>query len=118
MFTLGRFGNQADHFLGSMAFAKGLNRTLILPPWIEYRKYETKSLQVPFDKYFKVEPLQEYHPVITMADFMKSLSPSIWTNKVSFCYTERIGLDGLGGKGCNAKDGNPFKSFWDEVRQN
>lgn len=74
----GRFGNQADHFLGSLSFAHSLNRTLVLPPWIEYPRYQPTSSQIPFDKYFRVEPLEEYHRVITMEKFMQDYGQSLW----------------------------------------
>jgi peptide-O-fucosyltransferase len=101
--------------LGSLSFAHALNRTLILPPWVEYRKGEVKSIQVPFKTYFKVEALQEYTKVITMEDFMANLADDLWPpeKRASFCYSERAKLDGTSTNSCNAKEGNPFFSFWD-----
>ncbi|XP_038206401.1 GDP-fucose protein O-fucosyltransferase 1 [Zerene cesonia] len=109
---MGRFGNQADHFLGALQFSKGLNRTLILPPWVEYRYGEIKSLQIPFDTYFDIVSLQSYHKVISMENFMHDYAPEIWppNKRIAFCYTQRIGdLE----NSCNAKSGNPFGPFWD-----
>ncbi|KAF8770068.1 GDP-fucose protein O-fucosyltransferase 1 like protein [Argiope bruennichi] len=107
---MGRFGNQADHFLGALAFAHALNRTLALPPWVEYKPGHSRSVQIPFDTYFKVEPLQQYHRVITMEYFMQNIAPIIWPKgkRKVFCYMARGGSDH-----CNAKDGNPFGPFWD-----
>lgn len=109
---MGRFGNQADHFLGALAFAKGLDRTLVLPPWVEYRTGQSKSVQVPFGTYFDVESLVEYHRVVTMEDFFAQLASEVWpkSQRISFCYTERPGEEA---KSCNAKNGNPFGPFWD-----
>ena len=108
----GRFGNQADHYLGAIAFAKGLDRTLILPPWVEYHKGEPRSDQVPFAHYFNVSIVAEYHRVIPMEEFMETLADEIWPQekRVAFCYGFRKGPVS---ESCNAKDGNPFGPFWD-----
>lgn len=118
---MGRFGNQMEQFLGALAFAKGLNRTLVLPHLIEYRIGETRSIQIPFDKYFQVEPLLDYHRVVLMQEFMDKLAPTVWPaeERVSFCYMERNPITKEGEvenaeRSCNAKSGNPFGPFWDE----
>lgn len=104
--------------MGSLAFAKALDRTLILPPWVEYRKGEMRSVQVPFDTYFDVDALKTYHRVILMEDFMRDLAPTIWPveKRISFCYMERKPMYSKGDDlkpACHAKEGNPFGPFWD-----
>lgn len=108
---MGRFGNQAEQFLGSLSFAKALNRTFVIPPWVEYEPYVEGSLRVSFDTYFQVEPLKQFHRVITMEQFMDKLAPKIWppSKRISFCYMSRASK----GSNCNAKEGNPFGPFWD-----
>ncbi|XP_070531653.1 GDP-fucose protein O-fucosyltransferase 1-like [Ptychodera flava] len=111
---MGRFGNQADHFLGAFGFAKAIDRTLILPPWIEYPPWPGRgSNQIPFDTYFKIEPLKEYHRVITMEKFMKTFSETIWPigNRIGFCYSFSRAKEE-----CMMKDGNPFGPFWDNFK--
>ncbi|XP_012266691.2 GDP-fucose protein O-fucosyltransferase 1 [Athalia rosae] len=107
---MGRFGNQADNFLGALGFSIALNRTLVVPPWVEYRTGATRSTQVPFDTYFNVSQLETCHRVIVMERFMNSLAPIVWppSKRISFCYSIR-GITGS----CNAKEGNPFGPFWD-----
>lgn len=104
--------------MGSINFAKSLNRTLIVPPWIEYRQGELKSIQVPFDNYFQIEPLKQFHRVISMEQFMTNLGNDIWPTDLrqSFCYMERKSLSGSTKKDCHAKEGNPFGPFWDEFK--
>ncbi len=105
-FSPGRFGNQADHFLGSLAFAKALNRTLALPPWVEYRFGEPKSVQVPFSQYFKLEPLSEFHKVIPMEEFMDKIAPKVWP------LADRTGVCCCWSKFCEFfKMTNHFSSF-------
>nr|ACO10405.1 GDP-fucose protein O-fucosyltransferase 1 precursor [Caligus rogercresseyi] len=118
---MGRFGNQMDHFLGSLAFAKGLNRTLVLPHLIEYPPHRRESIQIPFSNYFDVNELSKYAEVVPMDVFMKELSPRIWpaSKRISFCHSARKSLQPSATdlkddkrEACNAKSGNPFGPFW------
>ena len=112
---MGRFGNQADQFIGALRFAKGLNRTLILPPWVMYPPNKPfTSLQIAFDRWFEVKPIMDYHRVITMKQFMHEFAPRVWPPgmRTGFCYSYRDG------KNCAMKEGNPFGPFWDHFNIN
>lgn len=74
-------------------------------------------MQVPFDTYFNVEALENFHRVITMEAFFDIYATSIWPpdKRILFCYGARHNFDNeenVGGV-CNAKSGNPFGPFWD-----
>lgn len=103
----GRFGNQFDYMLGFIEHAKRLNRTAILPPWVEYNaQKETKQYPFfpAFSQVFKVDAIQQYHHAIDADEFMVHFGRK-W---------RQLGMVGYSALGA-AKDfeqGVPRAGFW------
>ncbi len=85
----------------------------MLPHWVEYPDMHASSIQIPFDKYFQVEPLAKYTSVLLMNDFMDRVATQVWPagKRAVFCYSPR---SSSGPSTCDAKQGNPFGPYWDK----
>lgn len=112
---MGGFDNQVEQFLGTIDFAKELDRTLVLPHWIEYHKTDKDADIVPFEKYFQIEAIQKHTKVITMQEFMVEIAPKVWPKgrRTAFCFTYRGDTES-----CQAKEGNPYGPYWNNFKVN
>jgi peptide-O-fucosyltransferase len=69
-----------------LAFAAHLNRTLVLPPLIEYPPGSREAQMRPFESLFQLAPIFQFHRVVSMEEFMREIAPGLWPTE------ERKGL--------------------------
>ena len=102
---MGRFGNQADHFLGAMSFARKLNRTMVLPHFHSAK----------YSDYFNESKLNEYHRFISSNDFMKYVAPKHWPpdERTSFCWLPESMITSE--SKCDMKNGYPSEAYWSRL---
>nr|BAJ23058.1 hypothetical protein [Pseudocentrotus depressus] len=111
----GRFSNQAELLLGSLFFAKTLDRVLVIPPFIDYQHavgQRIDNLYVPVTEYFDLNALREYYAdIVTFEDFMYELAPTHWPldERVAYCSSKAA----EGNNDVCPRKGNPFSTFWE-----
>lgn len=103
---MGRFGNQVAHLLGAMETARASGRTLVLPPFIEYRA--GKPTYIPFEQIYSVAAVNEYVPAVTLSEFLTM--PDAWPPEERRLYCSRRSGSGE----CPPLQGSPIKNFWED----
>ena len=64
----GRLANQLDYLIGALYWAKSINRSLIIPPFINYRWLDDEHpiTLIKFAEYFDLTKLSQFHRIISM----------------------------------------------------
>ncbi len=105
---MGRLGNQVAQLVGTLEVARASGRTLVLPPFIDYRRSGTYFR--PFGEIFDVETVRQLVPAVTMEEFLSD--PDLetkWPAAERRLYCPRRDDSGK----CKMPAGNPHKTFWD-----
>jgi peptide-O-fucosyltransferase len=102
---MGRLGNQVSHLLGAIASAKESGRTLVLPPFVKYRRGKTSF--VSFDDHFTLSAVNAFVPAMTMTEFLSDQER--WPKEDRRLYCQSPESNG----NCPMPKGNPQKTFWD-----
>lgn len=117
----GRLGNQVDHLLGALSFAMRLNRTLVVPPFVEYHRTAPRVRFRRFSDVFSIEALEEAHRVVELHTFLEhpDLAPAHWPadSRAIHCRPfsppKGASADADATPKCNIRRGSPATDFWD-----
>ena len=112
--SMGRYGNQLDHYLSMIHFSRVVDRRLILPPLIVYAGSEIQL--VPFGSVFNLERLAELINIASPAEYDMTQIDAIfclerWMTpdspfKCQNCEDKQIGC---------ALNGSPSVPFWAQL---
>lgn len=67
-----------------------LGNVLIFPVMKMFAFLFMFQIQVPFNTYFKVEPLTKFHRVVLMHEFMEEFSDTVWPPEARIGESLRI----------------------------
>eukprot|EP00042_Codosiga_hollandica_P039512 m.332225 g.332225 ORF g.332225 m.332225 type:complete len:370 (-) comp55631_c0_seq16:222-1331(-) len=104
---MGRLGNQMDHLLGAIEFARALNRTIVVPPFLAYSPLRPLD-RIPFSAAFNISSLSQYHRAISMEDFLLTVAPTVWPEESRHMYCTHMSDTSR----CYRNGTVPHDSFW------
>jgi len=79
----GNLGQQIQNLLSAISYAKGLERTLVLPQFVERtwtKENKLATILHPYDEFFELS-IKEYTHIITMDHFVRYIAPRYWLPK-------------------------------------